>query len=300
MTQFCGAFTALITPMTESGAVDYDGFKKLIEFQLTEGIDGIVPLGTTGESPTIDEDEEEKLIEISMKTAGGKIPVIVGSGSNDTKHMVEYVRRAKRHGADAALVVTPYYNRPNDDGILRHFEAAASVGVPIIIYNIASRTGRNIPTPLMKEIAKIPNIAGVKESSGDINQMGDVIREIAIPRKNSSDKFWVLSGDDALILPLTCMGGDGVISVVSNLLPAKVKALTKAALNGDYEKARSLHYELLPFIKAAFVETNPVPIKQALSWAGLPSGPARLPMGKMSPASETVLKKSMVDLGIIK
>jgi 4-hydroxy-tetrahydrodipicolinate synthase len=152
----------------------------------------------------------------------------------------------------------------------------------------------------MKEIAKIPGIAGVKESSGDINQMGDVIREIAIPRKNSSEKFWVLSGDDALILPLTCMGGDGVISVVSNLLPAKVKALTKAAIDGDYEKARSLHYERLPFIKAAFVETNPVPIKQALSWAGLPSGPARLPMGKMSPASEAVLKKALVDLGIIK
>jgi len=300
MTQFCGAFTALITPMTESGAVDYDGFRRLIEFQLTEGIDGIVPLGTTGESPTIDEDEEEKLIEIAMKTAGGKIPVIVGSGSNDTKHMVEYVRRAKRHGADAALVVTPYYNRPNDDGLLRHFEAAAGVGVPIIIYNIASRTGRNIPTPLMKEIAKIPGIAGVKESSGDINQMGDVIREIAIPRKNSSDRFWVLSGDDALILPLTSMGGDGVISVVSNLLPAKVKALTKAALDGDCEKARALHYELLPFIKAAFVETNPVPIKQALSWAGLPSGPARLPLGKLTSASEAVLKKSMIDLGIIK
>ena len=300
MTQFCGAFTALITPMTESGAVDYDGFKKLIEFQLEQGIDGIVPLGTTGESPTIDEDEEEKLIEISMKTAGGKIPVIVGSGSNDTKHMVEYVRRAKRHGADAALVVTPYYNKPNDDGLLRHFEASASVGIPIIVYNIASRTGRNIPTPLMKEIAKIPGIAGVKESSGDINQMGDVIREIAIPCKAEGGRFWVLSGDDALILPLTCMGGDGIISVVSNLLPAKVKALTKAALEGDYEKARALHYELIPFIKAAFVETNPVPIKQALNWAGLPSGPARLPLGKLTRASEEVLKKSMIDLGILK
>ena len=300
MTQFRGAFTALVTPMTESGEIDYDGFKRLIEFQISQGIDGIVPLGTTGESPTIDEDEEEKLIEISMKMAGGKIPVIVGSGSNDTKHMVSYVERAKRHGADAALVVTPYYNRPNDDGLYRHFEEAASVGVPIIIYNIASRTGRNIPTPLMKEIAKIPGIAGVKESSGDINQMGDVIREIAIPRKNSSDRFWVLSGDDALILPLTSMGGDGVISVVSNLLPAKVKALTKAALDGDCEKARALHYELLPFIKAAFVETNPVPIKQALSWAGLPSGPARLPLGKLTSASEAVLKKSMIDLGIIK
>ena len=300
MTQFRGAFTALVTPMTESGEVDYDGFRRLIEFQLTEGIDGIVPLGTTGESPTIDEDEEEKLIEIAMKTAGGKIPVIVGSGSNDTKHMTSYVQRAKRHGADAALVVTPYYNRPNDDGIMRHFEAAGKVGIPIIIYNIASRTGRNIPTPLMEKIACIPNIDGVKESSGDINQMGDVIREIAMPRRAKGGKFWVLSGDDTLTLPLTSMGGDGVISVISNLLPAKVKALAKAALDGKYEEARSLHYELLPLVKAAFVETNPVPIKQALAWAGLPAGPARLPLGKLAPASEAVLKKTMIDLGILK
>jgi len=300
MTQFRGAFTALVTPMKESGEVDYDGFRRLIEFQLTEGIDGIVPLGTTGESPTIDEDEEEKLIEIAMKTAGGKIPVIVGSGSNDTKHMTSYVQRAKRHGADAALVVTPYYNRPNDDGIMRHFEAAGKVGIPVIIYNIASRTGRNIPTPLMEKIACIPNIDGVKESSGDINQMGDVIREIAMPRRAKGGKFWVLSGDDTLTLPLTSMGGDGVISVISNLLPAKVKALAKAALDGKYEEARSLHYELLPLVKAAFVETNPVPIKQALAWAGLPAGPARLPLGKLAPASEAVLKKTMIDLGILK
>jgi 4-hydroxy-tetrahydrodipicolinate synthase len=300
MTQFRGAFTALVTPMTESGEIDYDGFKRLIEFQLAEGIDGIVPLGTTGESPTLDEDEEEKLIEIAMKLAGGKIPVIVGSGSNDTKHMVSYVERAKRHGADGALVVTPYYNRPNDDGLIRHFEAAAKPGVPIIVYNIASRTGRNIPTPLMKEIAQITGIAGVKESSGDINQMGDVIREIALPRKVSANKFWVLSGDDALILPLTSMGGDGVISTISNLLPAKVKALTHAALDGNLEKARSLHYELIPFMKAAFIETNPAPIKQALAWAGLPSGPARLPMGKLSPSSEAVLKKTMSDMGLLK
>jgi 4-hydroxy-tetrahydrodipicolinate synthase len=300
MTQFSGAFTALVTPMTESGEVDYDGFKRLIEFQLEQGIDGLVPLGTTGECPTLDEDEEEKLIEIAMKMAGGKIPVIVGSGSNDTKHMVTYVERAKRHGADGALVVTPYYNRPNDDGLIRHYEAAAKPGVPIIVYNIASRTGRNIPTPLMKEIAKIPGIAGVKESSGDINQMGDVIREIAIPRKASGGRFWVLSGDDAFILPLSSMGGDGVISTISNLFPAKVKALTKAAIDGNYEEARALHYELIPFIKAAFIETNPVPIKQALTWAGLPAGPARLPMGKLAPASEAVLKKAMVDLGILK
>ncbi|MDR0321971.1 MAG: 4-hydroxy-tetrahydrodipicolinate synthase [Treponema sp.] len=300
MTKFRGAFTALVTPMKESGEVDYDGFKRLIEFQMAEGIDGIVPLGTTGENPTLDENEEEKLIGIAVKEAGGKIPVIVGAGSNDTKHMLFFVERAKKLGADAALVVTPYYNRPNDDGLLRHFEAAAKVGIPIIVYNIASRTGRNIQTSLMKEIARIPGIAGVKESSGDINQMGDVIREIAIPQKASGGHFSVLSGDDAFILPLSAMGGDGVISTISNLLPAKVKALTKAALEGKYEEARSIHYELIPFIKAAFIETNPVPIKQALTWAGYPAGPARLPMGKLAPASEAVLRKAMVDLGLIK
>jgi 4-hydroxy-tetrahydrodipicolinate synthase len=299
MTEFRGAYTALITPMTDSGEIDYEGFRRLIQFQITEGIDGIVPLGTTGENPTLDEDEEDKLIEIAVKESAGKIKVIVGAGSNDTKHMVKYVERAKRFGADAALVVTPYYNKPNDNGLLRHFEAAAKPGIPIIVYNIASRTGKNIPTPLMKEIAKIPGIAGVKESSGDINQMGDVIREIAMPRKNSQNKFWVLSGDDGMTLPLISMGGEGVISVVSNLLPAKVKNMTKAALDGDYEKARAIHYEILPFMKAAFIETNPVPIKQALVWAGLPAGPTRLPLGKLEPSSEAVLKKAMTELGII-
>jgi len=300
MTDFRGAYTALVTPMTESGEIDYEGFRKLIQFQITEGIDGIVPLGTTGENPTLDEDEEDKLIEIAVKESAGKIKVIVGAGSNDTKHMVKYVERAKRAGADAALVVTPYYNKPNDSGMLRHFEAAAKPGIPIIVYNIASRTGKNIPTPLMKEIAKIQGIAGVKESSGDINQMGDVIREIAMPRKNSQDKFWVLSGDDSMTLPLISMGGEGVISVVSNLLPAKVKNMTQAALDGNFEKARAIHYEILPFIKAAFIETNPVPIKQALVWAGLPAGPTRLPLGKLDPSSEAILKKAMSGLGILK
>jgi 4-hydroxy-tetrahydrodipicolinate synthase len=212
--------------------------------------------------------------------------------------MVTYTKRAKLMGADAALVVTPYYNKPNDDGLFRHFEAAAAVGIPIIVYNIASRTGRNIPTPLMEKISRIPGIAGVKESSGDINQMGDVIREIAVPRRAEGKDFWVLSGDDALALPLMALGGDGVISVISNVVPAKVKALVAACFAGDFDKARAIHFELLPFIKAAFVETNPIPIKQVASWMGLPGGPTRLPLGKLSPASEAVLKKAMVDLGI--
>jgi len=293
MNEFTGAYTALITPMKDSGEIDYDGFRRLIQFQITEGIDGIVPLGTTGENPTLDDDEEDKLIEIAVKEAAGKIKVIVGAGSNDTKHMIKYTERAKKMGADAALVVTPYYNKPNDDGMLHHFEAAAKVGIPIIVYNIASRTGKNISTPLMEKIAHFPNIAGVKESSGDLNQMGDVIKDIAMPRKNTSDKFYVLSGDDSFTLPLISMGGDGVISVISNLMPAKVKALVKSALDGDFEKARAIHYELLPFMKAAFIETNPVPIKKALSWVGLPAGPTRLPLGKLAPASEEILRKAI-------
>ena len=298
MAELRGAFTALITPMKESGDVDYEGFQRLINFQIEQGIDGIVPLGTTGENPTLDENEEAKLIEIAVQAAGGKIPVILGTGSNDTKHMALYTERAKKMGADAALVVTPYYNKPNDDGLLRHFEAAAAVGIPVIVYNIASRTGRNIPTPLMEQISRITGIVGVKESSGDINQMGDVIRDIALPRRAEGKTFTVLSGDDALTLPLAALGGDGVISVISNLLPAKVKALTRACLEGRYEEARALHYELLPFIKAAFIETNPVPIKQALTWAGLPGGPARLPLGKLSTANGAALKAAMAGQGI--
>lgn len=292
-----GAHTALVTPMKDSGEIDYDGFRRLIQFQIAEGIDGILPLGTTGENPTLDEDEEDKLIEAAVKEAKGKVHIMVGAGSNDTKHMRRYVERAKKMGADSALVVTPYYNKPNDDGLLRHFEEAGSVGIPIVVYNIASRTGRNIPTPLMEKISRIPNICGVKESSGDINQMGDVIREIAAPRKAEGGNFCVLSGDDGLTLPLISLGGEGVISVISNLLPAKIKAMTKAALEGDFNKARAIHFELLPFVKAAFIETNPVPIKQALNWAGLPAGPARLPLGKLAPTSEDVLKKAMKDLG---
>ena len=294
-----GAFTALVTPMKENGDVDYDGFKRLINFQIEQGIDGLVPLGTTGETPTLDEDEEEKLIRIAVDEVKGKIPVIIGSGSNNTKHMVIYTKRAKDMGADAALVVTPYYNKPNDEGLVRHFEAAADVGIPIVVYNIASRTGRNIPTPLMEKIAAIHGIAGVKEASGDIGQMGEVLASIAIPRRQSSDPFAVMSGDDAFTLPLIALGGDGVISVISNLVPARVKALVKACLSGDFEEGRRIHFELLPLIKAAFIETNPVPIKQAMNWAGLPAGPVRLPLGKLDGKNEAFVKTTLQKMGIV-
>jgi 4-hydroxy-tetrahydrodipicolinate synthase len=299
MIKFRGAYTALITPMKAGGDVDYDGWKRLIAFQVDEGIQGLVPLGTTGETPTLEDDEEEKLIKTLIGEVRGRVPVIVGAGSNDTRHMVIYAKRARDLGADAALVVTPYYNKPNDSGLIKHFEAAAAVGIPIIIYNIAGRTGRNIPIGLMKKLAEIPGIAGVKEASGDINQMGDIIEQITLPARAGGNPFYVLSGDDSFTLPLAALGGDGVVSVISNLVPGRVAEMTKACLAGNFAEARRLHYELLPLAKAAFVETNPVPIKAAMNWAGLPAGPCRLPLGPLSSPCEGPLRAAMDGLGIM-
>jgi 4-hydroxy-tetrahydrodipicolinate synthase len=300
MREYRGAFTALITPMLDSGAVDYDGWRRLIDVQLEGGIAGLVPLGTTGENPTLDEAEEERLIRIILDEVRGTVPVIVGAGSNDTKHMVFYTQRAKDMGADAALVVTPYYNKPNDEGLFRHFEAASAVGIPVIVYNIASRTGRNIAAPLMERLAKLPNIVGVKESSGDLAQMGDLIRGIKTPARAAGGDFAVLSGDDGLALPLLALGGDGLVSVISNAAPAQTAAMVRAALAGDFERARALHYELLPLMKAAFLETNPIPIKAALGMMALPAGPARLPLGPLAAANEAPLRAALAGLGLVK
>jgi 4-hydroxy-tetrahydrodipicolinate synthase len=298
MLKLRGAFTALITPMKDNGEVDYEAWRKLINFQIDAGIDGLVPLGTTGETPTLDEDEEEKLIKIALEEVKGCVPLIIGTGSNSTRHMVLYTQRAKDLGADAALVVTPYYNKPNDEGLIRHFQAAAAVGLPVVVYNIASRTGRNISAPLMERLSLIPGIIGVKEASGDIAQIGDIINDVAEKRKSEDLAFSVLSGDDGLTLPLLALGGDGLISVISNLVPDKVTALVKAGLSGNFEEARRLHYKLLPLIKAAFIETNPIPIKTAMTWAGLPGGSVRLPLGRLDPKNEAPLRAAMQLLGI--
>ncbi|MDD7270014.1 MAG: 4-hydroxy-tetrahydrodipicolinate synthase, partial [Treponema sp.] len=240
MNIFRGAFTALITPMNSDGSVDFEGFRKNVKHQLAEGIDGLVPLGTTAETPTLDErpgEEEDKIIQIVMeevrafeKSTGKKIPVILGAGSNNTKDAVAYVERAKKVGADAALVVTPYYNKPSKEGIYQHFAAVAKVGIPIIVYNIAGRTGLNIPTDLLARIAELPNIAGVKEASGSVAQMMEVIGQI----KNKKPDFAVLSGDDGLTLPLMAAGGDGIISVASNMIPKLMHELAQACLDSDY------------------------------------------------------------------
>ncbi len=296
MTKLRGAFTALITPMNADESVDYEGFRKLVRFQLESGISGILPLGTTGETPTLEESEEDKLIDIAIAEVKGKVPVIVGAGSNCTRDAVKYVKRAKEKGADYALVVTPYYNKPTDEGIYLHFAACSKVGLPIIIYNIGGRTGKNISTPLLARLAELPNIVGVKEASGDLGQMMDVIQTIALKKPG----FTVLSGDDALTVPLASLGGDGVISVVSNIEPARVTEMTLAALSGDFEKARRLHYELLPIFRAAFIETNPVPIKAAMNMKGLPAGSLRLPMCSLMKENEGKLRAALVESKILK
>ncbi len=296
MTKLRGAFTALITPMNADESVDYEGFRKLVRFQLESGISGILPLGTTGETPTLEESEEDKLIDIAITEAKGKVPVIVGAGSNCTRDAVKYVKRAKEKGADYALVVTPYYNKPTDEGIYLHFAACAKVGLPIIIYNIGGRTGKNISTALLARLAELPNIVGVKEASGDLGQMMDVIQTIALKKPG----FTVLSGDDALTVPLASLGGDGVISVVSNIEPARVTEMTLAALSGDFDKARRLHFELLPIFRAAFIETNPVPIKAAMNMKGLPAGSLRLPMCSLLKENEAKLRAALVESKILK
>ena len=302
MAKLRGAFTALITPMHADGAIDYEGFRSLLRYQLDNGITGILPLGTTGETPTLKEvGEEDAIIDIAVeevaayrKKQNREIPLIIGAGSNNTAEAIRYVTRAKNKGADYALVVSPYYNKPSDEGIFRHYEAISKIGIPIIVYNIAGRTGKNISTALLQRIADLPNIAGVKEASGDINQMMDVISTIARKKKD----FCVLSGDDGLTLPLIAAGGDGVISVVSNLAPAEVTKLTMAALNGDMDTARDLHYRLMPFFKAAFCDGNPTSIKYAMNYKGLPAGGLRLPLVEANDNAKKTIQAALAECGL--
>lgn len=304
MNRLRGTFTALITPMNQDGSVDFEGFRKNVKFQLEGGVTGLVPLGTTAETPTLDErpgQEEDKLIEILMEevrafrnSTGKDIPVILGAGSNNTKDAVAYTERAKRVGADYALVVAPYYNKPSKEGIFRHFEAVSKVGIPVIVYNIKGRTGVNIPTDVLVRIAQLPNIAGVKEASGDIVQMMEVIAQV----KNKKPDFAVLSGDDMLTLPLMSAGGDGIISVVSNLCPRRIVDLVDAGLSGDFSKARELHYGLLPMFKAAFVDGNPTSIKYAMNFKGLPAGTVRLPLVEVTDSAKKTIESAISECKI--
>jgi 4-hydroxy-tetrahydrodipicolinate synthase len=288
-----GVFTALVTPMTDDGKVDEKSLRKLVDFQIEGGVQGLVPTGTTGESPTLDGEESRRVIQVVVEQARGRVPVIGGAGSNNTREAIHYAKEAKEVGADATLQVTPYYNKPTNDGILAHFRAVADeVDLPLIVYNIAGRTGKNIDTPTMLELARHRNIVAVKEASGDITQMMDLIS-----RKPAD--FAVLSGDDNLVFPLMALGGSGVISVASNVVPDRMVKFVSAALKGDWNTARKMHYELLPLFKAMFIETNPIPVKAALAMKGMMSEVYRLPMCRMAPKNRDSLCATLKELKVL-
>jgi 4-hydroxy-tetrahydrodipicolinate synthase len=291
-----GTITALITPFCDQ-KLDEEGLAENIRFQINQGVDGILVLGTTGESSTLTWEEQREVISIAVQEAKGHVPIWVGTGANNTLQAIEKTNQAKELGADIALIVTPYYNKPTQEGIFRHFEAiSAKTDIPIVIYNIPGRTGTNIETHTLLRIAELPNIIGVKEASGNLNQAGDVLHGI---NERQLDLV-VLSGDDALTLPMMALGAKGVISVVSNLIPSKVCQQVDAALKGRYDQAQHLHYELLPLYKVAFLETNPVPIKTAMNLCGMPAGECRLPLYQMSEHSVAILAQVLRNMGLLR
>ncbi|MBW2975615.1 4-hydroxy-tetrahydrodipicolinate synthase [Candidatus Woesearchaeota archaeon] len=291
---FEGVFTAIITPFKEDGSVDEECLKRLIDFNIENGISGIVPCGTTGESPTLSHDEHDRVIELTVQHVNKRVPVIAGTGSNSTAEAIRLTKHAEEAGADGCLVVNPYYNKPTQEGLYRHFKAVAdSVKAPIVVYNIKGRTGVNVETPtLMRLVKDCANIKAVKEASGDINQMKDVISQ-------RPEGFSVLSGDDNITLELIKAGGNGVISVASNIIPDRMSAMVKAALEGNFELAEKLNDELAPFFGAEFIETNPIPIKAALAMKGMCNEVYRLPMCELRPENREKLKKVLAEMGII-
>lgn len=296
MKQLKGVITALITPFANQ-KIDEEGLAQNIQFQIKNGVSGILPLGTTGEAPTLTADEHERIIKISIREAKGKVPVWVGTGSYSTQQTIEKTNKAKELGADVALIVSPYYNKPTQEGIFRHFEAISQqVDIPIVVYNVAGRTASNVETATLKRIAQLPHIIGVKEASGSICQVGDVMYQIA----QANSQFSILSGDDEFTFPMMALGATGVISVVSNLLPGPVVSMVNALLKGDYTLARQIHFELLPLFKGAFLETNPIPIKTAMNMCGLPAGSCRLPLYQMMPENQEKLRCILASMNLLK
>ena len=288
-----GAMTALVTPM-QGGEVDYDRLRANVAFQIENGIDGLVPVGTTGESPTLSHDEHDKVIDAVVEAAGGKVPVIAGTGSNATSEAVRLTKHAKRVGADASLQVNPYYNKPTQEGMYRHFMTVADAAdMPMVLYNIPGRCGVALTASTVARLAQHPNIIAVKEATGSLD-MASEIAQLCDP-----EKFTILSGDDTLTLPLISVGGKGVISVLSNLLPARVKALADTALNGEMAEACKLHLDLFPIFKAMFLETNPIPIKTAMRLCGMDSGELRLPMCEMSEDNGAALEAILRQHGVL-
>ncbi|HYE89468.1 MAG TPA: 4-hydroxy-tetrahydrodipicolinate synthase [Terriglobales bacterium] len=293
-TTFQGSIVAMVTPF-KNGKIDEPKVKELVELHVKNGTDALVPCGTTGESPTLSHDEHRHLVELVVAAAAGRIPVIAGTGSNSTTEAIDLTKHAERAGANGALVVNPYYNKPTQEGLYRHFRAVAEASaLPILVYNIQGRTAVNIETDTMVRLVKdCPTIVGVKEASGSLDQMSQVILACG-------PDFSVISGDDNITLPLLAIGGRGVISVIANIVPRETADMVHAALDGDWKRARDLHYKLFPLARAAFLETNPIPIKEAMAMAGMLEPEFRLPMCRMSDANREKLRGILKTYGLVK
>ncbi len=289
---FQGSFVALVTPF-KNGKIDEDALKNLIEFQIANGTNGIVPCGTTGESATLSFEEHNQVVDIAVKVVNGRIPVIAGTGSNSTEEAMKMTRHAKKAGANAALLITPYYNKPSQEGLYQHFKKIAdNVDIPIIVYNVPGRTSVNMLPATTARLSEIKHIVGIKEATGNLQQVSETI-------KLCGENFSVISGDDANTLPIIAAGGKGVISVTANIAPAKIAALCKACLDGNFSEARKLHYELLDLNNGMFIETNPVPVKTALSLMGKVTGELRLPLASMNNVNLSKLKCLLKESGLI-
>jgi 4-hydroxy-tetrahydrodipicolinate synthase len=289
---FTGSIVALVTPF-KNGAVDWQSLEGLVDFHLQNGTHGIVPCGTTGESATLSHQEHDEVIRAVINAVNKRIPVIAGTGSNSTDEAVRLTREAEKSGADGALMISPYYNRPTQEGIYQHYKRVASeVGIPIIIYNIPGRTGSKIEPETLARLAEIENIAGVKEATGSVDQAIDVIRLCG-------DRFAVYSGEDSLIFSLMALGGKGVISTVANVAPKETAQLTQACLKGDWDKGRETQFELVPLIRSLFIETNPIPVKTALSLMGKCAPELRLPLTAMAGGNLQKLTVAMRDFGLL-
>ncbi|MBI5603511.1 MAG: 4-hydroxy-tetrahydrodipicolinate synthase [Deltaproteobacteria bacterium] len=295
---FSGCHIPLVTPFKSDYSLDIDGLRRLINYLIEEEkVDGLVPCGTTGESPTLDHEEHNKVIEITVKETRGRVPVIAGTGSNSTQEAIMMTRHAEEVGADATLQVGPYYNKPTMDGMLAHFEAIANnTKLPMLIYNIPGRTGRNIDPQTLIKLSEIDNIVGLKDACGDITQTMDIIAGTKMKGK----PFFVLSGEDSLTYPLMALGGHGVICAVGNVIGREYTTMCRLMKEGQWAEARKIHYDTLPLVKTLFIETNPVPVKEAMVMMGLPAGPVRLPLVAMRPANREKLRQDLVAVGRLK
>lgn len=290
---FTGSMVAIITPFDNEGRFDEETFRRLIDFQIENGTDVIVPCGTTGESATLNHAEHNRVIQTCIEHVNKRVPVLAGTGSNSTNEAIELSQNAKKMGADGVLLITPYYNRPTQEGVYRHFKAIAdNVAIPQVLYNVPSRTGMNMAAATTIRLASHPNVVGIKEASGDLTLASQIIAE-------AGDHINVISGDDFLTLPMMACGGKGVISVTANILPAEVKAMVTAINENRYDDARKMHLHLLNLHQAMFIETNPVPVKIAASLMGLCGDHLRLPLVELLPDNLAKLKKVLVQFGLI-